>query len=255
MSKLILLDVFSYSCMNCLRSLSFIKSIGNKHKKFGLETILVHPPEWKFEKLKQNLVFAAKKYRIYLPIIMDKDKKIIKKLKINFWPAQILLKDGKIVYKHIGEGDYRNLENKIIRILKSKNKRVFDKEPVYTKFPAIYCGSMKKGRIVSLMTNGKLRFGTMYKDGRWAQKNEFIKPIGKNNSLTILTKGKEVDFVAESRNKKQIKVSVNLDGKNIKYLTISKPQLYRIMNLKGNKARKLTITANSNLAIYSFSFR
>ena len=83
MSKLILLDIFSYSCMNCLRSLEFIKKIDKKYGNFGLETILIHPPEWSFEKNSNNIINAMKKYRISLPMVIDKNKKILKKLTID----------------------------------------------------------------------------------------------------------------------------------------------------------------------------
>ena len=255
MSRLILLDVFSYSCMNCLRSLEFIKKIDGKYRSFGLDTILLHPPEWEFEKLRKNIEFASKKHKIDLPIIIDKNKNIIRKLKINFWPAQVLLKDNKILYRHTGEGDYKSLENKIIQLLKTKPKKIFKKEPKYSKFPTVYCGTKKEGIILDLKSNKKLKFGFIYKKGRWVQKNEYIKSIGENNSITILAKGKVANFVAESRNKKPMKVSVNSGGKTTKYLTISKPQLYKIVDMKNAKAHKLTMTANSSLAVYSFSFR
>ena len=55
MTELILLDIFSYSCMNCLRSLELIKKIDKKYKEFGLKTIIVHSPEWEFEKDSKNI--------------------------------------------------------------------------------------------------------------------------------------------------------------------------------------------------------
>ena len=64
--KLILLDIFSYSCMNCLRSLEFIKQINGEYKKFGFKIIIIHPHEWEFEKNKKNILSAFKKYKITL---------------------------------------------------------------------------------------------------------------------------------------------------------------------------------------------
>ena len=58
--------------MNCLRSLDFIKKIGNKYKKYGLKTILIHAPEWEFEKDHNNILRALKRYKIKFPIIIDK---------------------------------------------------------------------------------------------------------------------------------------------------------------------------------------
>ncbi|MBI2647205.1 hypothetical protein HYW99_01900, partial [Candidatus Woesearchaeota archaeon] len=195
--------------MNCLRSLVYIKKIDNKYKQYGLETIIIHPPEWEFEKNVNNIIYALKRYNIKIPLIIDKNKKIIKRLKINFWPTQILIKNRKILYKHIGEGDYKNLENKIIKILKIKTKKLFNKEPRYSKFPAIYLGKRKKAKITRLKS--KLKFGIIHTKGNWLQKDEFLCSIGKEeSSLLILTKGKITNFVVRSINKKIINVKVNL---------------------------------------------
>jgi len=239
MTQLILLDIFSYSCMNCLRSLDFIKRINNKYKKYGLKTILIHPPEWEFEKNSINILRAIKKYNIKIPIIIDDDKKLIKKLKINFWPAQILIKDNKTTYKHVGEGNYKRLENKIRTILKIKSNAVFNNEPKYTKFPTIYTGKKKKSRILD-------------KKGYWKQNNEFL--VGKG-SLTLKTKGNIISFVAKSINKKPINVKIKLDNKLIKKIKINGPQLYRIVELKNNKSGVLSIETKSKIVIYSFAFQ
>lgn len=252
-AKLILLDIFSYSCMNCLRSLEFVKKIDSKYKRFGLNTILIHPPEWEFEKDSKNVINAIKGYKIKFPIIMDGDKKIIKKLKINFWPTQILIRNGKIIYEHIGEGDYKELENSIVRFLKIKTKRLFNKEPEYSRLPTVYCGKKKNGKVMNLIA--KLKFGVIYKTGKWIQKREYLQSIGKQNSLMILTKGNIVNFVAESVKNQTTKINIKLNDKNIKNLIINKPQLYDIVKLKNNKQNKLRITTNKNLAIYSFSFQ
>ena len=252
-SKLLLLDIFSYSCMNCLRSLKFIKKLDSKYSKFGLDTILVHPPEWGFEKSKKNILFAIKKYAIKFPILLDSNKKIIKKLKINFWPAQILIKNGEIIYKNIGEGCYSELENEIISYLNIRHAKKFREEPQYTKFPTMYLGKRKNGNVVQLKKG--LTFGIIYKNGEWFQGNEYLLSNGKNSSLTILTKGFVINFVAGSMSQKSMLIKVKLNDKFIKNLKINKPQLYKITKLENNKPHKLTLTTEKGLAVYSFSFQ
>lgn len=252
-SNLILLDIFSYSCMNCLRSLGFIKKLKKKYRKFGLETILVHAPEWRFEKDSKNIAYALKKYKIDIPVIIDKDKKIIKKFKVDFWPSQILISNEKILYKRIGEGSYKKLENKISELLNANTERIFNKEPIYSKFPALYAGKRKKGKIKEF--KNKLKYGIIYKKGKWSQKNEFIQSSGRINSLTILTKGRIISFVAETMGNKPAKIIIRLNDKYAKNLTVNNPRLYKILKLKNNKRQKLTIIAKPDLAIYSFSFQ
>jgi hypothetical protein len=239
--------------MNCLRSLKYIKKIYSKYKKYGLEIKLIHPPEWKFEKNRENIISAFKKYNIKFPVIIDKNKKVINKLRVNFWPTQILIKNGNILYRHIGEGSYKNLENKIIDYLKIKSRNIFGKEPKYNKFPTVYCGKKKNGRI--LREENKLKFGAVYSDGRCIQKQEYIKPTKNESSITILTKGKTIDFVAHSLNKKSITIIIKLNNKLVRRLTINKPRLYNLMKLNNNRQSKLTIITPKNIAIYSFSFQ
>ncbi len=257
MKGLILLDVFSYSCMNCLRSLEFIKRIDKKYRRFGLKTIIIHPPEWNFEKNKRNVDSASKRYNIRFPIKIDKKYSIIKKFEIDFWPTQILMKDNKMVYKHIGEGSYKQLENKIKNELKIKSINAFKTEPKYSKFPTVYCGKKKKGKIKVLNNdNGiELKFGIAYLDSNWIQKNEYIQSTKNNSVLSIKTIGKIINFVAESLYKKPMKISIKLNNRQIKKLSINKPQLYQLIKSKNNKKSILTITASKNLAIYSFSFQ
>lgn len=241
--------------MNCLRSLEYIKQIDAKYKKYGLDTILIHPPEWEFEKNVKNIITALKKLKINFPIIIDRDKKIIKKLKINFWPTQVLMKDAKVIYKHIGEGNYKSLESKIIKFLKIKSNEIFNEEPEYCKFPTLYCGKRKYGKIKRL--HGNLKFGIVYINGKWIQNQEYIKSVKNSSSLTILTKGKIINFVANSLNKKPAKVDIKVNNKSIKIISINRPQLYNLLKFKKDSTKrcKLTLTTSRNLAIYSFSFQ
>ena len=239
--------------MNCLRSLKYIEKINSKYKRHGLETILIHPPEWEFEKSSSNIIDAFRKYKIRIPAIIDKKQIIIKKFKINFWPTQLLISCGEIVYKHVGEGNYRELENIIAQNLRITAKNIFNKEPKYSEFPAIYCGKRKKGKVMRL--NKKLRFGILYKEGRWAQKNEYLKSLGNDAALTLLTKGAMANFVAESRNKKSIRITVILDKKFFKKIEISKPRLYNLTMQKNNKQKIMKIIMPKNLCVYSFSFQ
>lgn len=246
--------------MNCLRSSEYIKKIDNKYKKYGLETMLIHPPEWDFEKEKKNIVANLKQNNINFPFIADGERKKIAEFGINFWPTQILVRQGKVVYKHIGEGNYKELENEIIDILEIKNlslKKLFNKEPKYSKHPTVYCGKRKKGKIDYLinMNEGKLDFGIIYTPEEWEQKEEYLQSMEDKQSLTIVTRGEIINFVAESLTKKPIKVAIQLNNKFIKNLTIERPQLYKLIELKTDRPEKLTLVTEKNLAIYSFSFQ
>ncbi len=253
MKELILIDVFSYSCMNCLRSLEHIKKLDKQYSKHGLRTVIVHPPEWEFEKNKNNLEDAMKRHNIFFPVLIDKDKKMIKKFGINFWPAQLLIKNNKAVYKHVGEGSYFLLENKIRNLLGVNPKRIFNKNYVISKYPTIYAGKRKKGIIKK--TSGRKKFGEIYIKGKWLHKMEYLGSLENNCSLAILAKGRIVNLVAESFNRNSSKAKISLNGRFIKTLPIDGPRLYKILKRRvPMKNETLTLEFGKKTAVYSFSF-
>ncbi len=287
-AKIELLDIFSYSCMNCLRSLEYIKKLDKRYGKFGLATILVHVPEWEFEKNKSNIQKAIKKYKIKFPKIIDKDRKLLGRMKINFWPAQILLKDarteirtefgvhymefgtnyvdGKEVYRHVGEGNYKLLENKIRTELgiNKISKLLFKTEPKYSKHPTIYAGSRKNGKVSGSYDAEDMKYGTIYANGSFLQKKEYLESIGKG-SIKIKTRCKIINIVAESLTKKSIMIKISSNkrkkkGKNhkkinTKVIRICNPRLYTLNQSKKTNPQILEIETNKGLAVYSFSFQ
>jgi hypothetical protein len=246
-SQIRLLDIFSYSCMNCLRSLEYIKKLDRKYRKYGLKTIIVHVPEWNFEKNKKNILRELKKQKTGIPVIIDNNGKTTKKFKIDFWPSQVLIKNNKTEYKHIGEGHYRELEKKIISLLKINTKMLFSKEPGYSKLPTIYCGKRKKGKILKL--NGKKEFGVIYAKGKYKQEEESLK----TGYASIITAGKTVNFVAESIKNGPANVKISINGRHKKNITIKKPRLYQLIKAKNHRPKELVLEAKG-LKIYSFSF-
>lgn len=253
MKELILVDVFSYSCMNCLRSLEHIKKLDKQYSKRGLRTVIVHPPEWEFEKDIGNVEDASKRHKIFFPVLIDKDKKIIKRFGVNFWPAQLLIKSSEIIYKHVGEGEYYKLENKVRSSLGLRSKRLFNNNPKFSKFPTLYAGKRKGGIIKK--TNKIKIFGDIYIKGKWLQKKEYLESLEDNCSLYILTKGKIVNMVAESLGKKPSKVKARLNNKSIKELFVDRPRLYRILKRRVPlKYETMALDFGKKTAVYSFSF-
>ena len=237
--------------MNCLRSMKYIKQLDNYYRKFGLKIFIVHPPEWEFEKSEKNILSVLEKEWINYPLVVDKDKKIINKLNINFWPSQLLIKGNKVVYKNSGEGNYKKLEDSIRKFLNANGKTLFLKEPKHSRYPTLYAGK-RKGLINK--GEGRLTFGKIFIKGEWEQRKEYIKSKEKGCLLSLATKGKIVNFVAESLSKKPSKVKVKLNGRFVSTIKIKNPKLYRISLLR-KKNNKLSLIVDKNLAIYSFSFQ
>jgi len=129
--KVVLIDVWTYTCVNWLRTLPYVRAWAEKYKDQGLVVIGVHAPEFPFEHDLDNVRRAAKAMRVTYPIAIDNDFSIWRAFDNNYWPALYLLDGaGKIRYQHFGEGEYEQSERNIQRLLKGAGARDVDSKLV-----------------------------------------------------------------------------------------------------------------------------
>jgi thiol-disulfide isomerase/thioredoxin len=116
--KVVLIDVWTYTCINWLRSLPYVRAWAEKYKNQGLVVIGVHAPEFAFEKNIDNVRRAAKDMRVDYPIAIDNDYAIWRALKNEYWPALYFVDvQGRIRHHHFGEGEYEQSERIIQQLL------------------------------------------------------------------------------------------------------------------------------------------
>ena len=116
--KVVLVDFWTYSCINCLRSLPYIKSWYERYKDHGLVVIGVHAPEFAFEKDQGNVSRAVTELGIQYPVAMDNNYAIWRGFDNHYWPAHYFIDaTGKIRGHHFGEGDYEESEQTIRELL------------------------------------------------------------------------------------------------------------------------------------------
>lgn len=118
--KVVLLEFWTFSCVNCIRGLPHINKIHEKYSKDGLVVIGIHSPEFNHEKDPRKVRYAIDKYGIKYPVALDNKETNWDNYKTKYWPSYYLInKDGKVVYEHFGEGGYGILEGNIKHLLKS----------------------------------------------------------------------------------------------------------------------------------------
>ncbi|MBI2164910.1 MAG: redoxin domain-containing protein [Chloroflexi bacterium] len=116
--KVVLIDFWTYTCVNCIRTFPYLREWHEKYADRGLVIVGVHSPEFEFEKKTSNVVKAAETYGLRYRIVQDNDFKVWNAYDNNYWPAKYLIdKDGVIRYTHFGEGDYAETEAKIRELL------------------------------------------------------------------------------------------------------------------------------------------
>lgn len=117
--KVVLVDFWTYSCINCLRTLPYVKAWAEKYRDQGLVVIGVHAPEFAFERNVGNVTKAMKDLGITYPVAIDNDYKIWRAFNNEYWPAHYFADaQGRIRYHHFGEGDYAESERVIQQLLR-----------------------------------------------------------------------------------------------------------------------------------------
>ncbi|RYX79248.1 cytochrome c biogenesis protein DipZ [bacterium] len=281
--KVVLIDFWTYSCINCIRTQPYLKSWYETYKDSGLEIIGVHAPEFSFEKNKVNVEDAAKKAGLTYPIALDNDFTTWNAYKNQYWPASYLIdKDGNVRRVHAGEGGYKETEQAIRQLLAEKGGRVpnemasvnggatsSDKET-----PETYLGTRRANNYTgpTRLIQGQQQFtaGSLDKvnnwtlGGTWNVTSEGITAVA-NSTLKFRIAAKDVYMVTGSNTAASIGVTLNgtpigqtkFAGSDIKdsKLDISMAQLYRIADFgsfNGDQTIELTVPAGVQLNTFTF---
>lgn len=234
--KAVLVDFWTYSCINCQRTLPYLREWWKKYKDKGLVMIGVHTPEFEFEKNPRNLEQALKKYKVTWPVVLDNGHRIWDLYNNHFWPSEYLINpQGKIIYTHIGEGNYQETELQIQKALSLEDKGIplagqkILEPAVLRQTPELYCGYLrgalgnmegyqkdKEHRYEIKMPEKNLEPDLLYLEGIWEAKREYIEHPRQTKELEdfiiIPYKAKKVYLVMESASGKPIKAYITLDS-------------------------------------------
>ncbi len=116
--QVVLVDFWTYSCVNCIRTFPYLKEWHQKYSGYGLVIVGIHTPEFEFEKLRENVVAAVESYGLEYPIAQDNDYRTWNVYSNNAWPAKYLIdRQGNLRYHHFGEGSYAETEEVIRELL------------------------------------------------------------------------------------------------------------------------------------------
>ncbi len=122
--KVVLVDFWTYSCINCLRALPYVRGWYERYKDHGLVVIGVHAPEFAFEKSPDNVRRAITKLKITYPVALDNDYAIWQSFNNQYWPAHYFIDaEGRIRHHHYGEGEYDESERTLRKLLTEAGQR------------------------------------------------------------------------------------------------------------------------------------
>lgn len=266
--KVVLIDFWTYSCINCIRTLPYLKDWYGKYHSKGFEIIGVHTPEFEFEKNLENVKSAVQKDGILYPVALDSNFVTWQNFKNSYWPAHYLIdQNGNVVYQHFGEGEYDVTENNIRALLgMNKTTASIKEEPSFALTPETYLGYARAQNYSSpeTITKGmpkQYSFPSSLSDNQWALQGswiigpEYIVSAFSQASLKIKFNAKKVFIVMGSANGKPILVKLLLNGAPKAEITVTQHRLYNAIELPATGNGELQLTASDpGLEVYTFTF-
>lgn len=263
--KVVLIDFWTYSCINCQRTFPYLRDWWEKYEDDGLVIIGVHAPEFEFEKNPDNVAEAIEDFDLRYPVMQDNEFKTWRAYKNRYWPAKYLIdKEGYIRYKHFGEGAYDETERIIQELLKETGAEVSEvvsnvEYDNYSRTPELYLGYGRLANFASpqrVARNQESEYSApqvvpenqVAYDGEWLVSEEYAMPVSVGSRLVLNFESKEVFLVMRPRVEGgPARVSVKIrgmegsDGLGVDpvpfgdraggVVTITKDTLYKLVNL------------------------
>ncbi len=239
--KVILIDFWTYSCINCIRTIPYLNSWYKKYKDKGFVIVGVHSPEFEFEKKYENVAANVKKLGIEYPVVLDSNFGTWNAYGNNSWPSEYLIDvDGFVIHHTIGEGRYEETEREIQNALAEKMAALGESSapaagvsaPVSAlgvdfskvKSPEIYFGSARNKYLGNGVKNkvGVQSFtrpneneivpNTLYLAGVWKIRDQFAENVGGDARIVFKYNSRRVFMVASAE--EPVAVTLLRDGKN-----------------------------------------
>lgn len=284
--KIVLADFFTYSCVNCLRSIPHLQNIWKRYKNLPFLLIGVHTPEFEFEKDKKAVGQALNQMKINWPVVLDNNKVNWNNFANHFWPAKYLFdQNGYLVYEHFGEGAYVELEEKIQEFLK-RDFGIVDLPEIKQEkesigsfcapfTPELYCG-YDRGLIANAggfhlehlahYQHPKIiPENMMALSGDFLAKSEYVESFSEFSKILVHFKGVEVNLVITPTEERAIleiaynnkKIDDNISGDDLDRgdVIVEEPRMYNLVKthlpIEGILSIKIK---GGNIRAYAFTF-
>ena len=292
--KVVLLDFWTYSCVNCVRSLPHMKMINKEYSGEPFVLVGIHTPEFEFEKLPENVASAVKRFGIGYPVAIDSENTTWKLYGNQYWPRQTLIDSKGIVrWEHAGEGDYDKMEERMRDLLREKGTSAesngnpssaglekFRFMPNTT--PEIYAGTLRSqgfgnGQVhasesrIRYVDPGKHSRDILYLSGDWTQFPEYVMHASTDAGYVLLKySARNANAVLGISGPNSVRVDVEIDRKPIEkgkagadvqwdstgsFLIVAENRLYDIIRTKAFETHELKLISKSDdLRLYTYTF-
>lgn len=266
--KVVVIDFWTYSCINCLRTLPYLKAWDDAYRGDGLVILGVHTPEFSFERVPGNVRRAVGELGIRYPVALDNDYATWNAYGNRYWPAKYFVdRRGHVRFAHFGEGEYERSEDVIRALLaeggpepEGRSGQPTAARPRAEITPESYLGWHRLDRYA----------GSPVRPDRWAEYRFPVKPLelshvayaglwrvegerilsSRSSRLRLRFLARAVHLVLEGEGS----VEVLLDGRRLRTVRVTEPRLYTLVRLNRVREGVLELRFGSGLAAYAFTF-
>ena len=255
--QVVLIDFWTYSCVNCVRTLPHLQALQAKYGAKGLTIIGMHSPEFDFEMVQSNVAAAVKRLNVTWPVALDSHMATWNAYSNQYWPAEYLIdQQGRVAYFHAGEGDYDATERAIVSLLGTGGTVATAPQPVADaqETPELYAGSLRASQPNPIMLQG-----------HWLDHGDYVEATGPA-TVQLLFHAQEVYIVAEPAGSQALTVGVTLDGKPVPdaqrgpdlgsagTLLISRSDLFHVLTGAAPRDGTIVLSVPAGFRLYTFTF-
>ncbi|HYX53280.1 MAG TPA: redoxin domain-containing protein [Candidatus Limnocylindrales bacterium] len=268
--RVVLIDFWDYTCVNCIRTLPYLKEWHARYQALGLTVIGVHSPEFLFARYELNVERGIQEFGLTYPIVIDSEMELWQAFANRYWPSKYLIdREGYLRYAHFGEGSYRETEQTIQQLLREINPlaelpplmeavRESDGQGAvcYQPSPELYLGH-RRGRIgnpgefvedeaADYSWSGEMREGYFYAEGRWTATGDHFESASDQPARVSLTySASGANAVMASFNREPRELEIRQDGNPLEravatpdilfrdgrsYVRVARPRMYSLVD-------------------------
>ncbi len=276
--KVVLIDFWTFSCVNCVRTIPHLKTLYDDYKSDGLVIVGVHSPEFDFEKVPANVAAAVTRLGVTWPVAIDSQMATWNAYQNEYWPAEYLIdKQGRVAYWDFGEGGYAQTDAAVANLLGVHQVTAPATTPVPDNTtPELYAGS-ERGQLADNEQYGGLGQPASYPDpgppqtqdaiqvtGRWTDEGQYLVADSSGDHVRLEFQADTVYIVAGTPGS-ALPVSVKLDGKQVSAgnsgaalsqsaFSVTREDLYQLLTGVSSGYHLIDLTVPAGFQIYTFTF-
>jgi thiol-disulfide isomerase/thioredoxin len=277
--KVVLIDFWTFSCVNCVRTIPHLQALYSDYKDRGLVIVGVHSPEFDFEKVPANVAAAVKRLGVTWPVAIDSQMATWNAYQNEYWPAEYLLdQQGRVAYTSIGEGDYAQTAAAVAQLLDIKQAALPASTPVPSNTtPELYVGSDGgRGQLADSESYGPMGQATTYPDpgppqsqdlpqvtGTWTDEGQYLQADSSGHLRLEFTA--DTVYVVAGTSGSALAVGVTLDARSVGTVnsgsaltdsgfTVSRQDLFQLLTGVSSGYHLIDLTVPAGFRIYTFTF-